>query len=166
MVLFRKSRSWKKNEESAVKEPVVAEWMRTDVAPINPELRVARVWETMWRKQVRHLPVVKKGTLVGIITDRDLKRAVFPSVPAFDVWKGGKLQPTGSPGDLSAEAIMTKGVYTAKPTDTLLSAALRLLNEKIGALPVVDEAGQLVGILTETDLLKALVFVLEKKSLF
>jgi acetoin utilization protein AcuB len=164
MDLFRKSLSWKKDENSMMKEPRVAEWMRTDVATINPELRVARVWETMWRKQVRHLPVVKKGALVGIITDRDLKRAVFPSLPAFDVWKGGKPQPTGSPGDLSAEAIMTKGVYTAKSTDTLLSAALRMLNEKIGALPVVDEADTLVGILTETDLLKALVFILERQQ--
>ena len=57
---------------------------------------------------------------------------------------------------------MTKGTYTAKPTHTLLSAALRMLNEKIGALPVVDEAGKLVGILTETDLLKALVFILQR----
>jgi len=77
MVLFRKSRSWKKNEESAVKEPVVAEWMRTDVAAINPELRVARVWETMWRKQVRHLPVVDEaGQLVGILTETDLLKAL------------------------------------------------------------------------------------------
>jgi acetoin utilization protein AcuB len=59
---------------------------------------------------------------------------------------------------------MTKGVYTAKPTDPLLSPALRMLNEKIGALPVVDEIGKLVGILTETDLLKALVFLLQKAS--
>jgi len=136
--------------------------MRTDVVTINPELRVERVWETMWRERVRHLPVVKKDTVVGIITDRDLKRAVFPSLPAFDVWKEDKPQPPGSPGDLLAEAIMTKGVYTAKPTDTLFSAALRMLNEKIGALPVVDEAGRLVGIITETDLLKALVFFLQK----
>ncbi len=147
-----------------MKEPRVAEWTRTDVATINPELRVARVWETMWREQVRHLPVVKKDILVGIVTDRDLKRAVFPSLLAFDVWKESKPQSTGSPGDLPAEAIMTKGAYTAKPTDTLLSAALRMLNEKIGALPVVDEAGKLVGILTETDLLKALVFVLERQQ--
>ena len=48
------------------------------------------------------------------------------------------------------------------PPDTLLSAALRMLNEKIGALPVVDEAGRLVGIITETDLLKVLVFFLQK----
>jgi acetoin utilization protein AcuB len=145
-----------------MKEPLVGEWMRTDVVTINPELRVERVWETMWRKQVRHLPVIKQDILVGIITDRDLKRALFPSLPAFEVWKEGKPQPTGSPGDLSAEAIMTKGAYTAKPTHTLLSAALRMLNEKIGALPVVDEAGKLVGILTETDLLKALVFILQR----
>lgn len=44
------------------------------------------------------------------------------------------------------------------------SPALRMLNEKIGALPVVDEAGKLVGILTETDLLKALAFLLRKMS--
>jgi acetoin utilization protein AcuB len=119
----------------------------------------------MERQRIRHLPVVKDGTLVGIITERDLKRAIFPTLPAFPVRPEGKLQPTGSPGDLPAEAIMTKGVYTAKPTDPLLSPALRMLNEKIGALPVVDEAGKLVGILTETDLLKALVFLLQKASL-
>jgi len=44
-----------------------------------------------------------------------------------------------------------------------VSAALRMLNEKIGALPVVDKVGQLVGILTETDLLKALVFILQRE---
>ena len=62
-----------------MKEPLVGEWMRTDVVTINPELRVERVWETMWRKQVRHLPVIKQDILVGIITDRDLKRVLFPS---------------------------------------------------------------------------------------
>jgi len=138
----------------------VHEWMRTDVITINPELRVERVWELMERQRIRHLPVVKNGTLVGIITERDLKRAIFPSSPIFPVWKEGKPQPTGSPGDLPAEAIMTRRVYTAKPTDPLLNPALHMLNEKIGALPVVDDAGKLVGILTETDLLKVLVSLL------
>ncbi|MBI3301751.1 MAG: CBS domain-containing protein [Deltaproteobacteria bacterium] len=149
-----------------MKEMRVQEWMRTDVIAINPELRVERVWELMERERVRHLPVVKNGILVGIITERDLKRAIFPTLPAFPVRQEGKPQPSGAPGDLPAEAIMTKGVYTAKPTDPLLSPALRMLNEKIGALPVVDDTGKLVGIVTETDLLKALVFLLQKASLF
>jgi acetoin utilization protein AcuB len=148
-----------------MKPLLVHEWMRTEVITINPELRVERVWELMERQRIRHLPVVKDGTLVGIITERDLKRASFPSLPAFPVRQEGKPQPPGSPGDLPVEAIMTTGVYTAKPTNPLLNPALRMLNEKIGALPVVDEAGKLVGILTETDLLKALVFLLQKASL-
>jgi acetoin utilization protein AcuB len=57
---------------------------------------------------------------------------------------------------------MTTAVYTVKATDPLLQPALRMLNAKIGAVPVVDETGKLAGILTETDLLKALVFLLRK----
>ena len=155
----------KKGEGRPMKTMLVQEWMRTDVITINPELRVERVRELMEHERIRHLPVVKNGTLVGIITERDLKRVISPSPPTFPVRQEGKPQPSGAPGDLSAEAIMTKGAYSAKPTDPLLSPALRMLNEKIGALPVVDEAGKLVGILTETDLLKALVFLLQKASL-
>jgi acetoin utilization protein AcuB len=142
-----------------MKRMLVHEWMRTEVITINPELRVERMWELLERQRIRHLPVVKNGALVGIITERDLKRTLFPTLPAYPAWQGGKPQPTGSPGDLPAESIMTQGVYTAKLTDPLLSPALRMLNEKIGAMPV------LVGILTETDLLKALVFLLQKASL-
>jgi acetoin utilization protein AcuB len=147
-----------------MKTMLVQEWMRTDVITINPELRIERVWELMERQRIRHLPVVKDDKLVGIITERDLKRTLFPSPPPFPVKHEGKPQPSGTPGDLSAEAVMTKGVYTAKPTDPLLNPALRMLNEKISALPVVDDAGKLVGILTDTDLLKALVFLLQKAS--
>ncbi len=143
---------------------LVQEWMRTNVITINPELRVERAWELMERQRVRHLPVVQQGRLVGIVTERDLKRAVFGAPPLSTVWKGGKPQPTGTPGDLSVQAIMTQGVYTTKPTDALLSATLRMLNEKIGALPVVDDAGMLVGLITQTDLLKALVLLLQREG--
>jgi CBS domain-containing protein len=143
-------------------EPLlVRDWLHTDVVTINPELRIERVWELMEHKRVRHLPVVKNDQLGGIVTDRDLKRALFPAPPTFPGWREGKPQPSGSPGDLPAEAIMTKGVYTTKPDEPLLNPARRMLNEKIGAVPVVDDTGRLVGILTETDLLKALVFLLE-----
>src|SRR5687768_4299938 len=50
----------------------------------------------------------------------------------------GKPQPAGTPGDLVVQAIRTRGTSAAKPTDALLQAALRMLNGKIGALPVVN----------------------------
>lgn len=144
-----------------MKELLVREWMHTAVVAINPELRLERAWETMERQRVRHLPVVKQERLVGIVTQRDLKRAVFGNPPTPTVWKEGKPQPTGTPGDLPVEAVMTQEVYTAKPTDTLLSAALCMRTAKISALPVVDETKKLVGILTQTDLLSALISLLQ-----
>ena len=56
-------------------------------------------------------------------------------------------------------AIMTKTVHTAKPTEPLLSVAQRLLSAHIGSLPVVDDANAVAGIVTKTDLLKALVAI-------
>lgn len=144
---------------------LVREWMRTEVVTVNPELRVERAWELMERRRIRHLPVIQQGRLVGMVTERDLKRAVFAAAPLVTVWKAGKPQPTGTPGDLSVQAIMTQGVRTAKPTDTLLSAALLMQNEKVGALPVVDDTGRLVGLISQSDLLKALVFLLERNQL-
>jgi len=143
---------------------LVQEWMRTEVLTINPELRVERAWELMTRQRIRHLPVVKNGLLAGIITERDLKRTMLSPLPTPPARQEGKPQPRDTPGDLPVEAIMTKAVYTVKPTDPLLMAVLRMVDEKIGALPVVDEAGKLLGILTETDLLKVLVFLLRKTS--
>ena len=144
---------------------LVKEWMRTEVVTVNPELRVERAWELMERQRIRHLSVVQHGRLIGMVTERDLKRAVFAASPLVTVWKEGKPQPTGTPGDLPVQAIMTQGASTAKPTDMLLSTALRMLNEKIGALPVVGDAGRLVGLLSQTDLLKALVLLLERNHL-
>jgi acetoin utilization protein AcuB len=61
---------------------------------------------------------------------------------------------------MSVAAIMTKTVHTAKPTEPLLSVAQRLLSAHIGSLPVVDDTDGVVGIVTKTDLVKALVALL------
>jgi len=62
---------------------LVQDWMRTEVITVNPELHVERAWELMERQRVHHLPVVKNGQLLGIVTQGDLKRAVSdPAVGA------------------------------------------------------------------------------------
>ena len=141
---------------------LVQEWMRPSVITINPELHVERAWEIMERQRVHHLPVVKNAQLVGIVTQGDLKRALFRTPLSVSAPPEGRTPPAKSPGDLSVASIMTKTVHTAKPNEPLLSVAQRVLSAHIGSVPVVDDANAVVGIVTKTDLVKALVVLLQK----
>ncbi len=86
----------------------------------------------------RSLPVLDEGTLVGIITDRDIRE------------HAGRLE------DTKVALAMTKEVMTVKPDTSIWDAARLMIDHKVGGLPVVED-GQLVGIVTTIDLLKAFV---------
>lgn len=84
---------------------------------------------------IRHIPVVdERRHVVGILSDRDLKRA-----------GGGREQ---------VARVMTRRVLTVTPSTEAHRAARLMMTHKIGSLPVVGDEEQLVGILTETDLLR------------
>lgn len=85
---------------------------------------------------VRHLPVVQEGQLVGIVSDRDLRRA----------------RGLGLESEASVEEIMARDVRVVAPADRLSAAAALMTEHKISAVPVLEE-GRLVGIVTTTDLL-------------
>ena len=135
----------------------VSDWMQAQVITVNPELRIERAWEVMARHGIRHLPVVKHNLLVGIVTERDLKRAVFTEGSASESFRMHALQPMSNPGDYSVEAIMTRCVSVAAPSENLLAVAWRMLQGRVGSLPVVDDNGQVVGILTLCDLVRAML---------
>jgi acetoin utilization protein AcuB len=98
--------------------------------------------------RIRHLPVVNDSTLVGIVTDRDVKRAT-PSVlagVAEDEYETALL-------NITVSQFMTRDPVTVSQQSGLKAAVSVLIDTKIGALPVVDD-GRLVGILTESDILR------------
>ena len=130
---------------------LVKDIMQHDVACVRPETHLEEVVRLLQRRSVRHLPVLDHEDLVGIISDRDLK-SVLPSPVT-------KLAATATPAHsdgLTAGDIMTKRVITVEPMVSVEDAARLLMEERIGALPVMD-GGALVGIVTETDVL--LLFV-------
>ena len=138
----------------------VREVMSRDPITIDPEAPVGTALDVMRTKHVRHLPVVDEaGVLIGIITDRDLRHAAL--APAMEEYLSGRAhrrarQLGETLESLRVRNVMTWAVVTTGPEAPLLSAALIMFESRVGSLPVV-EGGRLVGLLTEQDVLKALM---------
>jgi CBS domain-containing protein len=106
----------------------------------------------MKEKQIRHLPVVEKGRLVGIVSRGDLREASISASINADQYELHFML-----NNLTVGKLMTRKVRTVT-ADALVVAAADLMTEnKIAGLPVVDADGAVVGIVTESDLLKMLV---------
>jgi acetoin utilization protein AcuB len=133
-------------------DPVtVKEWMTQPVTTIGADAPVRQAAELMKTRQIRHLPVVENdGRLIGIVTDRDLRQMIFD--PMIHERLGDVVEALGG---LTVRDIMTWAVITVRPDSGIRQAARLMREQKVGALPVV-EAGRVVGMLTERDLLRAL----------
>jgi acetoin utilization protein AcuB len=127
---------------------LVKDVMTRDVATLTPEQTLRDAINLLRSKRIRHLPVVEGQKLVGIVTDRDVKRAA-PSVltgvgnEAFD----------NSLLTIKVAQVMTREPITVLDRASLKSAVEIFINTKVGALPVVDD-GRLVGILADSDILR------------
>lgn len=129
---------------------LVEEIMSRELVSIGTEDTLARAWELIRQRRIRHLPVVEGTALVGILSDRDLRDA-SPSV--LELRSRDFLE--GTP----VRTIMRPEVITLHPLETIEEAARLLYEHRIGCLPVVSR-GELVGIVTETDILRSLVRML------
>jgi CBS domain-containing protein len=120
---------------------------------------VEKVYAAMLQGRFRHMPVVSKGNkLIGIVSDRDLRNVlVFVNDP-----EGNKLMI----GDekLTIGRVMTREPFAAAAEDSVKTAVRIMVKHKFGCLPVCDGEGKLLGLLTETDLLRLLEELLSVKK--
>lgn len=129
-----------------MKNQLVKEWMTTEVLMVGTETTLTELHGLMMQEHVRHLPVVNQGRVVGIVSRGDMRSAL--SLTLSD--ERGVLR-------LVAEEIMTPDPMTISGDAPMAEAAKIMLHKKISGLPVVDEAKQLVGIVTESDVLRLVV---------
>jgi acetoin utilization protein AcuB len=108
--------------------------------------------QIMKENTIRRLPVMRKGKLVGIVTDRDIKEASPSKATTLDVHELYYLL-----SELKVKDIMRKNPVTISPEETVEKAAVKMLEHRISGLPVVNEKGNLVGIITQGDIFKVLV---------
>ncbi len=140
----------------------VKAWMTRPAVSIDPDASALEAIERMVEGGFRHLPVVAKtDELVGILSLDDL-RAALP----FEV--SLRAEPSSrdriAAREYSVAELMTYAPFVIGPDAPLADAARELVHRHIGCLPVVDRSGKLVGILTETDALRALASVLEPSA--
>lgn len=119
----------------------VRDIMTTRVITISPDALLREALQVMNEKGFRRLPVVENGILVGMLVKYDIEKAlnrpvIFPETPV--------------------DWIMSKDLVTVSPDDNIMLAARLFLDRKIGGIPVVENS-RLVGIITDSDILKAFI---------
>lgn len=132
----------------------VSERMIRNVVTVSPGTTLSEALSIVREKKIRHLPVVDGGKLVGIVTDRDLKKVSASDATALSVWELNYLLERVKIGDF-----MTHPVMTVSSEATIDEAAELMLAHRIGCVPIVEN-GKIVGILTETDLVETLVAIM------
>jgi acetoin utilization protein AcuB len=131
---------------------LVKNWMQTDPVTLDANDAMLSATKVMREHRIRLLPVMKKGTLVGVLTDRDLKRASASDATTLDVHELLYLL-----SKLKIADIMTRPVITVPFDYTIEEAAQLLAENKISGFPVLDHDENLVGVITQTDIFRALV---------
>lgn len=131
---------------------LVKYWMRKDVIPIEATESMQEAMERMKENQSALLPVTQGGALVGVITDRDLKRASASDATTLDVHELMYLL-----AKIKVSEIMSKNPISVPPDFTLEEAASVLLKNRISGVPVVDAAGGILGVITQMEIFKALI---------
>jgi CBS domain-containing protein len=110
--------------------------------------------------RIKHLPIVNdKGVLVGLITLSDLYRTCSPRKKPED---GSYFYTTEQLNQYILRHVMTKDPFTLKAHSTLLEAMQNMVVGNFGCVPVVDDKKMIVGIITQTDIIRAITGVLNK----
>ena len=131
---------------------LVRNWMSKSVITVEETDSMHNAMKLLKEHDIRMLPVMRDGKLVGIVTDRDLKRASASDATTLEVHELIFLI-----SQIKVKSIMTKDPITVPFDYTVEETAEILLRNKISGAPVVDHGGQVVGTITQTDLFNALI---------
>jgi len=128
--------------------------MTLDVVSADENTSLIHISKIFEENDIRHLPITRKGKLVGMITDHDVKE-VYPSrsttLSAHDLYH--------LLSEMKAKDVMKSDVITIRLDQTMEFAAVKMLEHRVTGLPVVTEKGELMGIISQGDVFKVLIAI-------
>jgi acetoin utilization protein AcuB len=131
---------------------LIRDWMTTNVLTVDENTSLMRATRVMKENNIRRLPVISHGKLIGIVTDRDVKDASPSKTTSLDIHELYYVL-----SEMKVKDVMTPNPLVLSGNDSLEKAAVIMLESKISGLPVTDGAGHLSGLLSETDVLRAFI---------
>ncbi|MBU2509832.1 CBS and ACT domain-containing protein [bacterium] len=141
---------------------LVKEWMSKNVITTETDESVKTAEKMLLAYNIHSLPVLHQGSLTGIVTGGDIKRAIISASNTFSINRFLK-----STSSLLVSEVMTKNVKTVSLLNTISETINIFLKHRILGVPVVDEKGEMVGIITKTDIFNALTSLtsMDKKGI-
>lgn len=129
----------------------VADWMTKQVVTVVPDDSISHAMHVMRERGIKHLPVVRDGAVIGVISDRDIKTYTPSKATGLDIYEINYLLAKATVKDA-----MGTQLSTTTPETPVEEAALVMFERNVGCLPVV-EGDVLVGIITDRDIFRSLV---------
>jgi acetoin utilization protein AcuB len=133
---------------------LVKYWMSSKVITVDEDVSMMKASRIMKQHGIQHLPITRKGRLIGIVSDRDLKEAHPSKATTLDIHELYYLL-----DQLKVKELMSKKLFTTTADETVDKAAAIMLKHDISALPVVDAKGEIEGIITKGDVFRAMVAI-------
>jgi CBS domain-containing protein len=135
-----------------MQQELVKNWMTCEVVTIIPDTTLPEAHRIMSDGNIRRLPVVMDGFAVGMVTRGDVRGAEPSQASSLSIWELNYLL-----ASLKVDEIMSAEVVTISEEATIQDAAQMMLDKKISGLPVIDESGKVIGIITESDIFRLVV---------
>ena len=131
---------------------LVKNWMSKPAITIDADASMHDAIKLLKDHNIKMLPVMEKGNLVGIVTDRDIKRASASDATSLEIHELLYLI-----SKIKIREIMTKNPITVPQDYTVEETAEILLKHKISGVPVVDQFSDVIGTITQNDIFRILI---------
>lgn len=132
----------------------VQNWMTSDVVTVDEEASIIKISQILKEANIRYLPVMREGKLVGMITDEDVKEASPSRAITLSAHELYHLL-----SEMKAKNLMKANPITITPDQTMEVAAVKMLEHRVSGLPVVTDEGELVGIISQGDVFRVLISI-------
>jgi CBS domain-containing protein len=135
-----------------LKDIFVKDYMSSTVISVTPDTPITQAHQVMKKNNIRRLPVIENDNLEGMVTIGDVREASPSGATSLSIWELNYLW-----SQIKVANIMTKDVLTVRANEPIINAARLMYDNKVSGLPVLNEVGKVIGMITESDVFRMII---------